>query len=132
MTDTLLETAVAHWGPRFNANGANASFAKLSPLTQRAIPVRSRSASLEGVAARDRDFAVALVARDIREPILSAMGANDQLFPVSDGQRLADEASGPAELAPLANGNHGRATGINHVRSNAADWMAFQLSTPTD
>jgi 2,6-dihydroxypseudooxynicotine hydrolase len=109
-----------------------ASFANLNPLTQRAFQVRSRSASLEEAAVRARDFTVEHVARDIREPILIIMGAKDRLFPASDGQRLAEEASGPAELITLANGNHGCANVINHHRPYAADWMALQLSTPND
>jgi len=109
-----------------------ASFGNLNPLTQRAFQVRSRSASIDEAAVRARDFTVEHVARDIREPILIIMGANDRLFPASDGQRLADETSSKAELITLANGNHGCANVINHHRPYAADWMASQLSTPND
>jgi 2,6-dihydroxypseudooxynicotine hydrolase len=54
-------------------------------------------------------------------------GKRDRLFSWSGAVRLANEATGPAELLLLEEGNHGCANGVYRHRPATADWMAAQL-----
>lgn len=74
--------------------------------------------TLEGIAGR------------ITSPLLIVHGERDPLIPAEHGQRIVDEASGPAELVLTQGGNHG----VNNLpfASGPAirDWVCKQLGVP--
>jgi len=102
----------------------------LNPLTRRAFEVRSYSKDADEAQRRAKDLTLEGRAPRINMPLLVVMGQRDRLFAWTDAQRLVDEASGPAELLLLADGNHGCANVIYRHRPYSADWMAQRLHAP--
>ena len=96
-------------------------------LTREAFRVRSKSPDLETARARAAGLSLAGRAGLIRCPLLAVMGKLDRLIPPEHAERLVKEASGPAELLMLANGNHGCANLAPFHRYATADWAAQKL-----
>ena len=67
------------------------------------------------------------VAQNITCPLFVVTGELDRLFPYTDAERLAREASGPTELLIVERGGH-VANNRRYVYDAAtSDWMAVQL-----
>lgn len=103
------------------------AWANLNPLTRHAFQVRSFSATPEEAEQRAQALSLEGRAERISSPLLTVMGKLDRLFSWKDGERLANETSGPSELLVLADGNHGCANVVYRHRPYAADWMAKHL-----
>lgn len=125
--DSRVRATVALSGPYDFA----ASWPSLNPLTRRAFAVRAHCATDEDAARRAADLTMAGRAGSIRAPLLVIQGRLDQLFSWREGERLAAEASGPAELLVLDDGNHGCANVVYRHRPYAADWLADHLGVDT-
>lgn len=96
-------------------------------LTREAFRVRSKSPDLDTARARAGELSLAGRAGLIRCPLLAVMGRLDRLIPPGHAERLVKEASGPAELLMLDQGNHGCANLAPFHRYATADWAAEQL-----
>ena len=108
-----------------------AAWESLNPLTRRAFVVRSASADESEAARRAADLTLAGRASSIRAPLLVVQGRRDRLFSWREGERLVAEATGPAELLVLDEGNHGCANVTYRHRPYAADWLARHLDAET-
>ena len=104
-----------------------ASWSNLNPLTRHAFQVRSYSSSPEAAERRSMDVTLEGRTSKITAPILVIVGQRDRLFSWHDGERVVNEARGPAELLVLETGNHGCANVSYRHRPFSADWMARQL-----
>jgi pimeloyl-ACP methyl ester carboxylesterase len=104
------------------------SWDKVPSLTRDAFTVRSHSGSEDEARKKAAELDLTGRAEQIRCPLLVVFGKRDRLFPWSGAARLVEEASGPAELLLLEEGNHGCANAIYRHRPFTADWMASQLS----
>ena len=125
--DGRVRACVALAGP-FSFAG---TWDSLPVLTREAFRVRSRSPDMD--AAREAAGQLSMEGRAglIRCPLLAVTGKLDRLIPWKDAARLVDEASGPAELLLLENGNHGCANLAPFHRYLAADWAAERLGAYT-
>ncbi|HUY42984.1 MAG TPA: alpha/beta fold hydrolase [Acidimicrobiales bacterium] len=103
------------------------AWVNLNPLTRHAFQVRSFSTTPEEAERRAHTLSLEGLAEKISSPLLTIMGERDRLFSWKEGERLANEASGPSELLVLADGNHGCANVVYRHRPYAADWMAKYL-----
>jgi alpha-beta hydrolase superfamily lysophospholipase len=122
--DSRVRATVALSGPYDFA----AAWPSLNPLTRAAFAVRAHCSSPEDAARRAADLTMAGRAGSIHSPLLVIQGRRDRLFSWREGERLASEASGPAELLVLDDGNHGCANVVYRHRPYAADWLAGHLS----
>jgi 2,6-dihydroxypseudooxynicotine hydrolase len=100
---------------------------QMNPLTREAFRVRAKCTTLE--AARDYGAKLTLkgVASKITCPLFIVAGKEDRIVPWQDGERLAQEASGPVELLLIEDGNHVANNRGYRYRTQSADWMARQL-----
>jgi len=99
-------------------------------LTQEAFRIRSKSPDMASARAAAAQLSLGGRAGLIRCPLLVVMGKLDRLIPWTQAARLAEEASGPAELLLLEKGNHGCANLAPFHRYLTADWVAGQLGAP--
>jgi len=106
------------WGPNWD---------DLPALTRAAFRVRSRSASEDEARAYAQTLTMA--GRTVGCPLLAVTGKRDRMIPWQDAARLVDEATGPATLLALDDGNHGCANVPAKHRYTTADWMAARLGT---
>jgi dienelactone hydrolase len=67
------------------------------------------------------------LASQITCPLLVVFGGGDKLIPPSEGQRLANETSGPSEFVYFEEGNHVCFNISYKFRPLTADWMAEHL-----
>jgi 2,6-dihydroxypseudooxynicotine hydrolase len=70
------------------------------------------------------------VAQNITSPLLIVHGERDPLIPWQQGQRIVDEASGPAEFVLVEGGNHGVNNLPFRARPVILDWVCDQLHVP--
>lgn len=124
--DLAIQATVALAGPY----DLGASWENLNPLTRRAFRVRAHCADNDAARRRAGELTLEGLAPRITRPLLVVMGGRDRLFPPSDAQRLVHEASGPAQLVLLDEGNHGCANVVYRHRPYSADWMAQHLHAP--
>ncbi|HEY3646596.1 MAG TPA: alpha/beta hydrolase [Streptosporangiaceae bacterium] len=96
-------------------------------LTREAFRVRSFSPDMESARRRAQELTMAGRAELITCPLLAVMGQLDRLIPWQHAQRLVEEASGPAQVLLLAEGNHGCANLAPFHRQATADWVAEML-----
>jgi 2,6-dihydroxypseudooxynicotine hydrolase len=82
---------------------------------------------METARRRSAELTMAGRAELITCPLLAVMGKLDRLIPWRHAQRLVDEASGPAQLLLLEEGNHGCANLAPFHRQATADWAAEHL-----
>lgn len=92
-------------------------------LTRKGFRYAWGAADLEE--ARERSKAICLkgIARRITCPLLIIHGALDRIVPVSHGEAIVAEASGPKELALFPEGNHVCNNIPYKYRPLAADWL---------
>lgn len=102
----------------------------LPGLTRRAFEVRSGAADADDARRRAGALTLVGVAGRIRCPLLVVFGGRDRLFSVDGARRLVAEASGPAELLLVEDGNHVVNNRPYRYRSQSADWMAERLAVP--
>jgi len=100
---------------------------QLPELTRQAFQVRSGAGSAAQARILADELTLAGRAGNLTAPLLVVAGQRDRLFGWRQAQRLVDEASGPAELLLLAEGNHGCANVSYRHRPYSADWMARML-----
>ena len=96
-------------------------------LTREAFRVRSFSPDMDTARRRSQELTMAGRAELITCPLLAVMGKLDRLIPWQHAQRLVEEASGPARLLLLEQGNHGCANLAPFHRQATADWAAEHL-----
>jgi dipeptidyl aminopeptidase/acylaminoacyl peptidase len=121
--DPRVKACIALAGPYSFADGWDSR----PILTREAFRVRSKSPDMQTARARSEELTMAGRAELITCPLLAVMGKLDRLIPWQHAQRLVEEASGPAELLLLEQGNHGCANLAPFHRQATADWAAEQL-----
>lgn len=124
--DDRVRACVALAGPYTFADGWDSR----PVLTQEAFRVRSKSPNLAAARAAAAELSMEGRAELIRCPLLAVTGKRDRLIAWEDSARLVKEASGPAELLLLEEGNHGCANLAPYHRYLTADWVAERLSAP--
>ena len=124
--DDRVKACVALAGPYTFADGWDSR----PMLTQEAFRVRSKSPDMAAARAAAAELSMESRAELIRCPLLAVTGKRDRLIAWEDSARLVEEASGPAELLLLEEGNHGCANLAPYHRYRTADWVAEQLSAP--
>ncbi len=121
--DDRVKACVALAGPYTFADGWDSR----PVLTQEAFRVRSKSPDMAAARAAAAELSMEGRAELIRCPLLAVTGKRDRLIPWEHSDRLVKEASGPAELLLLEEGNHGCANLAPFHRYLTADWVAEQL-----
>ena len=121
--DDRVKACVALAGPYTFADGWDSR----PVLTQEAFRVRSKSPDMAAARAAAAELSMEGRAELIRCPLLAVTGKRDRLIPWEHSARLVKEASGPAELLLLEEGNHGCANLAPFHRYRTADWVAEQL-----
>jgi len=121
--DDRVKACVALAGPYTFADGWDSR----PVLTQEAFRVRSKSPDMAAARAVAAGLSMEGRAELIRCPLLAVTGKRDRLIPWEHSARLVKEASGPAELLLLEEGNHGCANLAPFHRYRTADWVAEQL-----
>jgi dienelactone hydrolase len=121
--DDRVKACVALAGPYTFADGWDSR----PMLTQEAFRVRSKSPDMAAAQAAAAELSMEGRAELIRCPLLAVTGKRDRLIPWEHAARLVKEASGPAELLLLEEGNHGCANLAPFHRYLTADWVAEQL-----
>jgi dienelactone hydrolase len=121
--DDRVQACVALAGPFTFADGWDSR----PVLTQEAFRVRSKSPDMAAARAVAAGLSLEGRAELIRCPLLAVTGKRDRLIPWEHSARLVKEASGPAELLLLEEGNHGCANLAPFHRYLTADWVAEQL-----
>ena len=121
--DDRVKACVALAGPYTFADGWDSR----PLLTQEAFRVRSKSPDMAAARAAAAELSMEGRAELIRCPLLAVTGKRDRLIPWEHSARLVKEASGPAELLLLEEGNHGCANLAPFHRYLTADWVAEQL-----
>jgi 2,6-dihydroxypseudooxynicotine hydrolase len=121
--DDRVKACVALAGPYTFADGWDSR----PLLTQEAFRVRSKSPDMAAARAAAAELSMEGRAELIRCPLLAVTGKRDRLIPWEHSARLVKEASGPAELLLLEEGNHGCANLAPFHRYRTADWVAEQL-----
>jgi len=109
-----------------------ANWDRVPDLTREAFRVRSHLKTQEE--ARQHSAALTMgngIAKQIECPLFLVTGKQDRLVPWQDTQRMADEASGPVEILIVEDGNHIANNRPYRYRLRTADWMAQQLSLPS-
>jgi 2,6-dihydroxypseudooxynicotine hydrolase len=125
--DDRVQACVALAGPFTFADGWDSR----PVLTQEAFRVRSKSPDMASARAAAAELSMEGRAELIRCPLLAVTGKRDRLIPWEHSARLVKEASGPAELLLLEEGNHGGANLAPFHRYLTADWVAEQLGGHT-
>jgi len=125
--DDRVKACVALAGPYTFADGWDSR----PVLTQEAFRVRSKSPDMAAARAVAAGLSMEGRAELIRCPLLAVTGKRDRLIPWEHSARLVKEASGPAELLLLEEGNHGCANLAPFHRYLTADWVAEQLGVNT-
>jgi dienelactone hydrolase len=125
--DDRVKACVALAGPYAFADGWDSR----PLLTQEAFRVRSKSPDMAAARAAAAEISMEGRAELIRCPLLAVTGKRDRLIPWEHSARLVKEASGPAELLLLEEGNHGCANLAPFHRYLTADWVAEQLGGHT-
>ena len=125
--DDRVKACVALAGPYTFADGWDSR----PVLTQEAFRVRSKSPDMAAARAAAAELSMEGRAELIRCPLLAVTGKRDRLIPWEHSARLVKEASGPAELLLLEEGNHGCANLAPFHRYLTADWVAEQLGVNT-
>jgi dienelactone hydrolase len=125
--DDRVKACVALAGPYTFADGWDSR----PLLTQEAFRVRSKSPDMAAARAAAAEISMEGRAELIRCPLLAVTGKRDRLIPWEHSARLVKEASGPAELLLLEEGNHGCANLAPFHRYLTADWVAEQLGGHT-
>lgn len=118
--DDRVRACVALAGPY----DFGAAWDQLPPLTRAAFRHRSHTPDESAAARAARDLTLSGRTKSLTCPLLVVTGKRDRLFPWQDARRLVEEASGPAELLALDEGNHGCANQPAHHRPYTADWLA--------
>jgi 2,6-dihydroxypseudooxynicotine hydrolase len=121
--DDRVKACVALAGPYTFADGWDSR----PLLTQEAFRVRSKSPDMASARVAAAELSMEGRAELIRCPLLAVTGKRDRLIPWEHSARLVKEASGPAELLLLEEGNHGCANLAPFHRYLTADWVAEQL-----
>ncbi|MBT3766887.1 MAG: alpha/beta fold hydrolase [Rhodospirillaceae bacterium] len=97
------------------------------PMSKDTFRVRAQCETLEDAADVAAKLSLVDVAKNITCPLFVVTGELDRLFPYTDAERLAREASGPTELLIVERGGH-VANNRRYVYDAAtSDWMAVQL-----
>ena len=125
--DDRVKACVALAGPYTFADGWDSR----PLLTQEAFRVRSKSPDMAAARVAAAGISMEGRAELIRCPLLAVTGKRDRLIPWEHSARLVKEASGPAELLLLEEGNHGCANLAPFHRYLTADWVAEQLGGHT-
>jgi dienelactone hydrolase len=125
--DDRVKACVALAGPYAFADGWDSR----PLLTQEAFRVRSKSPDMAAARAAAAEISMEGRAELIRCPLLAVTGKRDRLIPWEHSARLVKEASGPAELLLLEEGNHGCANLAPFHRYFTADWVAEELGGHT-
>jgi dipeptidyl aminopeptidase/acylaminoacyl peptidase len=99
----------------------------LPALTKAAFRLRSKSADDAEAKRKAGELSLRGVAKRIECPLLVVGAGLDRLCPPEDAERLVSEASGPAELLMVPDGNHVAHNRAYRYRPQTADWMARQL-----
>jgi dipeptidyl aminopeptidase/acylaminoacyl peptidase len=100
---------------------------KMPVLSQQVFAARSHAPSIaEGLQIAKR-LTLQDAAHRITCPLLVVFGAGDRLIAPEEGERLAREASGPAELVVYPEGNHVCFNISYKFRPLTADWIAERL-----
>jgi len=102
----------------------------LPELTRETFRVRSKCATQEDARQHALTLSMHGVAKQIECPLYLVAGKQDRLVPWQDAERVAREASGPAELVAIEDGNHVANNRVYKYRTQSADWMAQQLGLP--
>jgi dienelactone hydrolase len=121
--DDRVKACVALAGPYTFADGWDSR----PLLTREAFRVRSKSPDMASARVAAAELSMEGRAELIRCPLLAVTGKRDRLIPWEHSARLVKEASGPAELLLLEEGNHGCANLAPFHRYLTADWVAEQL-----
>ena len=121
--DRRIKACIALGGP-FNWAAA---WDGLPALTREAFRVRSHCASVEQAQRHAATLSLDGIAKDITCPIYIVNGRLDRIVPCADAERLAREATGPATLNIVADGNHIANNRAYRWRSQSADWLAEVL-----
>ena len=104
--DGRVRACVALAGPYTFADGWDSR----PMLTQEAFRVRSKSPDMAAARAAAAELSMESRAELIRCPLLAVTGKRDRLIAWEDSARLVKEASGPAELLLLEEGNQAALT----------------------
>lgn len=96
--------------------------------SQETFRVRSHAKTMREAHEIARGLTLEDAAARIKCPLLVVFGAGDKLIPLSEGERLAQSASGPTELVVFEEGNHVCFNISYKFRPLTADWTAEQLA----
>jgi dienelactone hydrolase len=121
--DDRIRACVALAGPY----DFGAAWDQLPQLTREAFRHRSGSPDAPTAARAAHELTLSGHTKSLTCPLLVITGKRDRLFPWQDARRLVEEASGPAKLLALEEGNHGCANVPAHHRPYTADWLAGVL-----
>ena len=99
-------------------------------LSREAFRVRSHSRSMEEAREKAKTLTLEGAAMNITCPIYLVAGELDHLTPPANAERIAAEVSGPKVLQIVKGGNHVVNNRRYMYQTQAADWMARQLSVP--
>lgn len=99
-------------------------------LSREAFRVRSHSRTMEEAREKAKTLTLEGAAMNITCPIYLVAGQLDRLTPPSNAERIAAEVSGPKVLRIVEGGNHVVNNRRYMYQTQAADWMAQQLSVP--
>ena len=99
-------------------------------LSREAFRVRSHSATMEEAREKAKTLTLEGAAMNITCPIYIVAGELDRLTPPANAERIAAEVSGPKVLQIVQGGNHVVNNRRYAYQTQAADWMARQLSVP--
>ena len=99
-------------------------------LSREAFRVRSHSRTMEEAREKAKTLTLEDAAMNITCPIYIVAGELDHLTPPSNAERIAAEVSGAKVLQIVKGGNHVVNNRRYMYQTQAADWMALQLSVP--
>ena len=99
-------------------------------LSREAFRVRSHSKTMEEAREKAKTLTLEGAAMNIACPIYIVAGELDRLTPPANAERIAAEVSGPKVLQIVKGGNHVVNNRRYMYQTQAADWMAQQLSVP--
>jgi dienelactone hydrolase len=99
-------------------------------LSREAFRVRSHSRTMEEAHEKAKTLTLEGAAMNITCPIYIVAGELDRLTPPANAERIAAEVSGPKVLQIVQGGNHVVNNRRYMYQTQAADWMAQQLSVP--
>jgi 2,6-dihydroxypseudooxynicotine hydrolase len=99
-------------------------------LSREAFRVRSHSRTMEEAREKAQTLTLEGAAMNITCPIYIVAGELDRLTPPANAERIAAEVAGPKVLQIVQGGNHVVNNRRYMYQTQAADWMAQQLSVP--